>query len=441
MTASQYSTTAKWLHWAIALALGFQISLGWRLEELDKGAAQFWGFQMHKSVGITILLLTVGRVLIRWLHPRPAPPADSAWAQFLAKAVHFLLYAVMLGGPLTGWILVSTGKVKFPTLLFGVVPWPHLPLPQGFHEPAEILHSVLALLGIGLFLLHVAGALRHQFSKNENILGRMVPGLGGDAISNGKATLGAGLAIAAVIGAMAFAKMMPAPVATPDVNLPKEIPAPGIAPTLPEAHKVDPDGKEAPAPGNAIDAKDEKAKEVDEATSPAAVMPMKLSTWQVAKGGKLGFGTTWSGMPVRGSFGRWDADVRFSPDVLDQSSVKVTVDLASVNTADGQRDEMLKSDTFFNLAAHPSAIFNATRFTHTSGDRYTATGTLTLHGQTRPVTLNFTLKIDQGVAHVTGSTQFNRSSFGVGSGDYAKTDEIPDAVSVTFSFAAKAQNG
>jgi cytochrome b561/polyisoprenoid-binding protein YceI len=432
MTPSQYSNTAKLLHWAIALAIGFQISLGFRLEELDKGAAQFWGYQMHKSVGITILMLSLIRVVIRFVHPRPALPVDSPWAQFLAKAVHFLLYAVMLGGPLTGWIVISTGKVKFPTLLFGVVPWPHLPLPQSFHEPGEILHTILALTAIGLLLLHVAGALRHQLVKDENILGRMVPGLGGTRISHGKAVLGVVVGLAAIIGAVAWAKLIPAPT--------NAMPPPAA---LPQADP-DGDGDATPATDNVVapkppetDALPKPDDKSAQAELPTVAAPMALASWHIAKGGQLGFATTWSGTPVHGHFGRWDADVEFSPDVLDKSTVQVTVDLASVNTADGQRDEMLKSDTFFDLAAHPNAIFTTKRITHTGGDHYTAAGTLNLHGQTRPVTLSFTLKIDKGVAHVAGSTRLNRTSFGVGSGDYAATDQIPDPVSISFSFTAK----
>jgi cytochrome b561/polyisoprenoid-binding protein YceI len=434
MTPTQYSTTAKILHWLIALALAFQLSLGWRLEDLDKGAAQFWGFQLHKSVGITILLLTLARVAIRFWHPRPALPADSKWAQRLAKFVHGALYAVMLGGPLTGWAIVSTGKIKFPTLIFGVIPWPHLPLPNALHEPLEEMHELLAFVGALLILLHVAGALRHQFGQGENLLGRMVPGLSGVSISKSKAAIGAGLAIAAFIGAMALAKMMPAPVA-PEVA-PAAAAQPGFAPAIAPPAKLDADGDE---PAEAEEIKPEEVGTKEKETS-AAEQPIPLTNWQVAKGGKLGFTSNWSGTPINGSFGRWDADIKFSPAMLAQSAVKVSVDLASVNTADSQRDEMLQSDTFFNTAAHPKAVFTATSFTHKGGDKYTAAGTLNLHGQSRPVALNFSLKIDGGTARVSGSTSFNRTSFGVGTGDYAATDQIADPVRVSFSFTAKANS-
>ena len=173
--AARYSRTAMLLHWALALLLAFQLALGWQLDGLSRGAAQFSGYQLHKSLGITILLLSLARLAIRFWHRRPPAFVDSKWAGWAAKSVHALLYVVMIGGPLSGWIIVSTGKVQFPTLLFGVVPWPHLPVPDGWHEPAEGLHAAMAWLFVGLLVLHVLGALRHQFVKDENILARMIP--------------------------------------------------------------------------------------------------------------------------------------------------------------------------------------------------------------------------------------------------------------------------
>ena len=63
-----------------------------------------------------------------------------------------------------------------PTVFWGVIPWPHLPLSKSLHEVAEEAHELLAWTGIALFLLHVAGALRHQFLLRDGLLGRMAPG-------------------------------------------------------------------------------------------------------------------------------------------------------------------------------------------------------------------------------------------------------------------------
>src|SRR3546814_18586852 len=81
----------------------------------------------------------------------------------------------MICAPLTGWALVSTAKVKVPTLIFGLIPLPHLPLPMHGHELAEGAHGLLAWIGVALFLLHVAGALRHHILLRDGLIWRMMP--------------------------------------------------------------------------------------------------------------------------------------------------------------------------------------------------------------------------------------------------------------------------
>ena len=121
------SATAPWrslLHWMIALALGFQLALGFSMPKDERG---FELFQLHKSVGITILLLSLARLAWRLTH-RPPPAVEGGFQGFLAKAVHTLLYVFMIGMPLTGWAVVSTSRIEMPTLFWGMIPWPHLPL-------------------------------------------------------------------------------------------------------------------------------------------------------------------------------------------------------------------------------------------------------------------------------------------------------------------------
>jgi cytochrome b561/polyisoprenoid-binding protein YceI len=441
MTSERYSRTAMFLHWAIALALAFQLALGWRLEDMARGPGLFSAYQLHKSVGITILLLTVARVAIRFLHPRPALPEGARWTQRLASSVHALLYLVMIGGPLTGWAIVSTAKIKVPTLIFGVLPWPHLPLPSSVLDSAELLHEWIAILGIGLFVLHVAGALRHQFIKGEPILSRMIP----------FARTGAGaMAVVALAGMFAaHAAGWQWPFAAP----PQTVEAAVVAPTSPALIAVDP---KVPAAENAVEAPKDPALEKPvppilpilpaepstkldaEATKPepAKGEPVPLSDWTIAPGGQLRFTASWAAIPVEGRFGSWGGTIRFSPDALDQTNIRITVDLSSANTADSQRDSAIKGSDFFNVAVHPQAVFTATRARALGGNRYTADGTLSLHGVSRPVTLNFTLKIEGKTARVSGTTRLDRTRFGVGSGEYAATDQIGAAVAVNFSFVA-----
>src|SRR5687768_367402 len=180
----RYSWGAIVLHWAIALALAFQLALGFSMPKDERGFALF---QLHKSVGITILLLSLARLAWRLTH-RPPPAVEGGFQGFLAKAVHTLLYGFMIGMPLTGWAVVSTSPIEVPTLFWGAISWPHLPLPGGLNEAFEETHEILAWIGVSLIALHVAGALRHQFLLRDGLLRRMGPG--GSAGSAGLLALG-----------------------------------------------------------------------------------------------------------------------------------------------------------------------------------------------------------------------------------------------------------
>ncbi len=414
MTTERYSISAIAIHWLIALLLAFQIALGWALEG-DNSPELFARFQLHKSVGITILLLSVARLAIRFASPRPPAVEGPAWAKTLSGSVHALFYLVMIVGPLTGWLLVSTARIKVPTLIYGVLPWPHLPVGRDWHEPAEVVHGAMPWLAIGLFALHVAGALRHQWLWGKPELQRMIPFASGKAI-------GAAMGALAFVGAAFLAGGMVYPdAARPVAEKNGAAPLPAVpipaAPVRPEAKKEAPPAPEKaePAPGGA---------------------DKPLADWTVAPGGRLGFTARWNGEAVDGRFGQWDAAIRFSRDDLAASRIRVTVDLASADTGDSQRDDSLEGSDFFDVAVHPSAVFAARDVRHIGGDRYEARGSLDLHGITKPVTVGFTLRIDGDRARVAGTARIDRTAFGVGQGEWATTDAIADGVDIAFSFSA-----
>lgn len=410
MPAKRYSYTAISLHWLIALLLAFQIALGWALEG-NNSPELFARYQLHKSVGISILLLSLARLAVRLFASRPRASDGPAWTRALASTVHWLFYLVMILGPITGWLLVSTARVQVPTLLYGVVPWPHLPVGRSWHEPAESIHGAMAWLAIGLFLLHIVGALRHQWLLGKPELQRMIP------FARGKA---AGVAVGAL--ALVGAAFVGGQMIYPD----KARPVAEKGPAAPVAAVPS-----APAPLAAE--KDEAATPEDPAPEDAA---QSLADWTVASGGRLGFTARWNGEAIDGRFGRWRAAIRFSPDELAKSQIRVTVDLASADTGDGQRDDSLKSSDFFDTGAHPSAVFTARDIRHLGEERYEGRGTLDLRGVSKPATLRFALKIDGDKARVTGTARIDRTAFGVGQGEWAATDAIAAGVDIAFSFTA-----
>jgi cytochrome b561/polyisoprenoid-binding protein YceI len=412
--AIRYSRTAMLLHWAIALALVFNFALGERTEHLKRGAELFWVMQLHKSVGITILLLSLWRLGLRFFTRRPAKAQDSDIAQFLSSAVHWGFYAVMILVPLSGWALVSTARVQLPTLLFGTIPWPHLPV-QGrdVHEVAEELHEIVAKLMIPLLALHLVGAVRHQFMLKDALVERMVPVRRVGVL--GMVLLVASLAVAFVAG-----KNWPAPAAA----------EPGE--TLPDFQQAKQDAPAAAVPALADAAQNTQVAAVEEEEEASRVAP----AWKVTPGGRLGFKVTVNGEAVSGSFGKWDAAIAFDPDQLDKSSIRATISLASVNSGDAGRDDMLHGDDFFG-AAHPTARFTADRIRAKGGNRYEARGALQIKGVSKPVALAFSLDIKGKDARANGTATFDRRDFGVGTGQFAGTDTVSGNVTVDFAFRAK----
>jgi cytochrome b561/polyisoprenoid-binding protein YceI len=441
MTAARYSKTAMTFHWLIAAALAFQFGLGEAFEHLPRGKLLFDTAQFHKSIGITILILTLIRIAVRFTKPRPAPMGDHGWAERLASITHMGLYAFMLIAPLSGWLMTSASKFAIPTYLFNIIPWPDFPFVAGMeaaskhnlHEVAEEVHAIVAKLGLALFILHVAGALRHQFLLKEPLIERMVPVKRALSPIVGSALI---LALAGSAFALLILGQQPGIVPAADAKLAvKPINPQGPAATpavVPEKTADVSSPVEAP---KLEDAEEGAAK--PEPADPDAIPDGTAPRWAVVPGGRLGFATSWVGAVVDGRFGSWSADIRFNPDALAASKIKVTIDLSSVDTGDGERDSTLKSADFFNTGSAGQAIWTSTSIRNIGGNRYRADGTLSLRGASKSVPLAFTLDIKGKQANARGTASLNRLAFGVGQGDYAKTDEIPDAVKVNFSFSAR----
>lgn len=181
--ARGYGVVAVSLHWIIALLIFAMLAMGWRMtDETVPQMVRFQLYQLHKSVGLTILVLTVLRVLWRVVHPAPPlPPYFKGWQRMAAHVVHAGLYVIMLGLPLTGWAMVSASPWGLPTIVFNLFEWPHIPWLAAIEnkEPVEAAfknaHEFLVWGAIALMLLHIAGALKHRFIDKEYLLSRMLP--------------------------------------------------------------------------------------------------------------------------------------------------------------------------------------------------------------------------------------------------------------------------
>jgi cytochrome b561 len=222
----RYTNVAILLHWAIAALILYNLVSGLLRPVLPRGF-----FMFHISSGITILALTIVRIGWRLTHRRPDYLPMAAWERKLAHLVHFLLYVAMLLLPFSGWALVSANppagspgaayaeahrpppppspaggkdmrapggpagvgkgggqppRKRGPTMVWGLFKLPLIkpvneigrtpegvPQQHALHERIETFHMIGGWVMLALFLLHVAGALKHQFVDRERELARM----------------------------------------------------------------------------------------------------------------------------------------------------------------------------------------------------------------------------------------------------------------------------
>lgn len=174
----RYSTVSLTLHWGLALLVAVQIVLITVYEGYDAAkdplASTYIG--LHKSVGLSILVLTLARLVWRIMNPAiPLPTTVPRWQNILARTTQVLFYVLLIGLPLGGWAASSSAGRAIEW--FGLFTWPALPVPLdrdlartfiGAHEAGVKVLYVL----IGL---HVIGALKHHFVDRDDVLRRMLP--------------------------------------------------------------------------------------------------------------------------------------------------------------------------------------------------------------------------------------------------------------------------
>jgi cytochrome b561/polyisoprenoid-binding protein YceI len=409
----RYGTGAIVLHWLLALALAFQIALGFAMPH--GGPHSFVPMQLHKSVGIAILLLTLLRLAWRLAH-RPPKAAETGWPAVAARVVHRAFYAVLVLGPLTGWIIVSTAPLHVPTVLFGAVPWPHLPLPSALNEPTAEVHEALAWIALGLFGLHVAGALRHQFLLRDPVIGRMAPG---GSVAAAMVLLVATIALYFAVGSYVAQTYLVPAMAEFRAQQARSAAPPATAP----APAASPVGDTLPTP-------DATGTAAEEATGPPP-------PWIIAGDKRLGFSVANGGTPVRGRFKDWSGSIGMDPDHPETADIAITIQLASASVGDATQDAMLQGADFLASTSHPTASWRSTKVTQTAPRHYNASGTLTIRGKSRPQAIAFTLTGKDQVRHVAGTAGIDRTAFGIGSGEAG--EGLGKTVALDFSFDARAK--
>ncbi|KFN48899.1 hypothetical protein P873_13180 [Arenimonas composti TR7-09 = DSM 18010] len=166
------------LHWLVVLAVLGLCAVGFLMQELPNRPYKVEIYALHKSLGLTVLGLTVLRLLWRLVAGTPAPaPGMPRWQRWLASASHGALYAILLAMPLSGWLYNSASG--FPLQWFGVFSLPKLSgRDAGIRGFAHDMHEWLFIALAVVVTVHAFAALKHHYFDRDRTLVRMLPWCG-----------------------------------------------------------------------------------------------------------------------------------------------------------------------------------------------------------------------------------------------------------------------
>lgn len=171
-----YTAVAKLLHWVIAAAVLTAVPVAIAMVRVGSGPLQNTLYDLHRSLGVLILVLMLIRLF--WRLYKPAPPLVEGlppWQAAAARATHWLLYAALLAMPLLGW--AGTSAFGAPITVFGLFEWPAmLGKDQQLAGVLLGIHTWLGFAATALVILHVGAALHHHFVRKDDTLRRMMPG-------------------------------------------------------------------------------------------------------------------------------------------------------------------------------------------------------------------------------------------------------------------------
>lgn len=170
-----FGWVSRAIHWAMAVGVLGMLALGTYIDRMEVGLGNLWLYGLHKSVGMTLLVLVLVRIVWHRVSPPPAPIGGVApWQMRLARGAHGGLYLLMLAVPLTGW--VGSAATGLDVVWWGWVVPRVAPVSEAWSEVAFALHGGLTKALVALVALHVAGALWRALGHGDGTLRRIVRG-------------------------------------------------------------------------------------------------------------------------------------------------------------------------------------------------------------------------------------------------------------------------
>lgn len=377
-TQTRYGSVAKTLHWLTALLILCLIPLGILASDAPFDTAEglarkAWLFSLHKTLGVTLFFVAVLRILWAVTQPKPAPlHPERRGETLLAETVHWLLYGSLILVPVSGWVHHAATEGFAPIWWPLGQSLPFVPKSEAVAGVSAALHVIFERVLLVSILLHIAGALKHHFVDRDDTLRRMLPGRTEAGTGHGKPARGLSVTVAVAAWAAAL----------------------GIGAGL-GLFQTDREASAAVAP---------QLEEV-------------ASDWMV-QSGSLGIAVTQLGNRVEGAFADWTAAIRFDEAVRTGPAGDVRVEVSIPSLTLGSVTQQALGPDFLAAQEHPVAVFEAEILRTETGDE--ARGTLTIRDRSVPLTLPFTLVVEDGLARMTGSAVVDRLDFGVGETQDAK---------------------
>jgi len=173
--AARYTTTASALHWLIAVLVLFMIGLGWWMQEIPKTPVgpRVNAYNLHKSIGMAVLLLMLGRALWRGTHPPPALPPMPRWQARAARTVHLLLYVCLFVQPATGYL--GSAYSGYPVQFFGRTLPAWASADAAIKDAMSVIHRGNSWVLVCALLLHLVGSLKHALIDRDGSFRRIWP--------------------------------------------------------------------------------------------------------------------------------------------------------------------------------------------------------------------------------------------------------------------------
>jgi len=171
--APRYTRFAVAMHWIVAAIVLVQYPLGWLMQQIPKQppGQRADVFNLHKSIGLTILALMIVRLGWRLAHRAPTLPPMARWQAWLARGTHAALYAMLIAMPLAGYL--GSAFSGYPVRFFGIVLPSWAARNPQLKDWMSAAHLVLAWALAIAFSLHIAGVLKHVLLDRDGLVRRM----------------------------------------------------------------------------------------------------------------------------------------------------------------------------------------------------------------------------------------------------------------------------